>query len=51
MQLAGNTGCKKNRHLGTIVRLWAESSQLRHVSTIEKKTAILPPHVPTIWQT
>jgi len=40
-QLAGNTGRKNNannRHLGTIVQLCrAESSQLRHVSTMEKK--------------
>jgi len=39
--LAENTGRKKvakNRHLGTITQLcWAISSQLRHVSTIEKK--------------
>jgi len=39
-QLAENTGRQKlhkNRHLGTIVQLWrAESSQLRHVSTIGK---------------
>ena len=41
MRLAGNTGCKndaKNRHLCTITQLWrAESSQLRHVSTIGKR--------------
>jgi len=42
-RLAGNTGCKndakKNRHLTTIAQLrWAVSSQLRHVSTIGKKT-------------
>jgi len=31
---------QKNRHLGTIAQLcWAESSQLRHVLTIGKKTA------------
>ena len=40
MWLAGNIGRKndaKIRHLGTIVQLcWAEFSQLRHVSTIEK---------------
>jgi len=39
-RLAGNTGCKndaKNRHLSTIAQLYrAESSQLRHVSTIRK---------------
>ena len=36
--LAANTG-RKNRHLGTIAQLcWAISSQLRHVSTIGKKT-------------
>jgi len=39
--LAGNTGRKndaKNRHLGTIAQLCdAESSRLRHVSTIGKK--------------
>ena len=39
--LAENTGCKKspkNRHLGTVTQLHrAISSQLRHVSTIEKK--------------
>jgi len=35
--LAENTG-RKNRHFGTIVQLCrAVSSQLRHVSTIEKK--------------
>ena len=35
--LAGNTG-RKNRHFGTIARLCrAISSELRHVSTIEKK--------------
>ena len=31
---------------------WAISSQLRHISTIGKKTyqaAICPPHVPTMW--
>jgi len=55
MWLAENTGRKKvtkNRHLGTIAWLCrAISSQLRHVSTIGKKTcwaAISPPHVPTI---
>ena len=41
-QLTANTGCKKvakNRHLGSIAQLrLAISSQLRHVSTIEKKT-------------
>ena len=40
-RLAGNTGRKKvakNRHRGTIAQLCrAISSQLRHVSTIEKK--------------
>jgi len=40
-RLAGNAGCKnspKNRRLGTIAQLCrAISSQLRHVSTIEKK--------------
>jgi len=40
-RLAGNTGRKndaKNRHSGTIAqRCRAESSQLRHVSTIGKK--------------
>jgi len=40
-RLAGNTGRKKvtkNRRLGTIAQLCrATSSQLRHVSTIEKK--------------
>jgi len=40
-RLAGNTGRKndaKNRRLGTIAQLCpAESSQLRHVSTIGKK--------------
>jgi len=45
-QLAGNAGPKKppeNRHLGTIAQLClAISSQLRHVSTIGKKTAISP---------
>ena len=39
-RLAGNTGSKndaKNRHLGTIAQLCrAESSQLRHVSTMGK---------------
>jgi len=42
MQLTENTGRKKvakNRHLGTIAQLCqAISSQLRHVSTIGKKT-------------
>jgi len=41
-RLAANTGHKKvakNRHLGTIAQLRrAISSQLRHVSTIGKKT-------------
>jgi len=41
MWLAENIGCKKvakNRHQGTIAQLYrAISSQLRHVSTIEKK--------------
>ena len=41
-QLAENTGRKKvdkNRHLGTIAQLcWTIYSQLRHVSTIGKKT-------------
>jgi len=38
MLLAENTG-RKNRHFGTIAQLcWAASSQLRHVSTIGKKT-------------
>ena len=41
-RLAGNTGRKevaKNRHLGTIAQLRrAISSQIRHVSTIGKKT-------------
>jgi len=40
MRLAENTGLKKSpkiRHLGTIVQLCrAVSSQLRHVSAIEK---------------
>ena len=40
--LAENTGCKndsKNRHLGTIAQLCrAMSSQLRHVSTMGKKS-------------
>jgi len=40
-RLAGNAGCKndaKNSHLGTMTQFWrAESSQLRHVSTIGKK--------------
>jgi len=36
-RLAANTG-RKNRHFGTIAQLRrAVSSQLRHVSTIEKK--------------
>jgi len=36
-RLAGNAG-RKNRHLGTIARLYrAISSQLRHVLTIGKK--------------
>jgi len=42
MRLAENTGCKKvakNRHVGTIAQICrAVSSQLRHVSTIGKKT-------------
>ena len=42
MRLAENTGrqkVSKNRHLGTITQLYrAISSQLRHVSTIGKKT-------------
>ena len=42
----------KNRHLRTIVQLCrAISSQLRHVSTIGKKTCettICPPYVPNI---
>jgi len=42
MRLAENTGRKnvaKNRHLGTIARLCrAISSQLRHASTIRKKS-------------
>jgi len=41
-RLAGNTGRKndvKNRHLGTIAQICrAESSQLRHVSTIGKSS-------------
>jgi len=38
MRLAGNTGRKK-RHLATIAQLRrAISSQLRHVSTIGKKS-------------
>jgi len=41
MRLAGNTGRKndaKSRHLRTIAQIcWAESSQLRHISTIGKK--------------
>jgi len=41
-RLAGNTGRKnnaENRHLHTIAQLcWAESLQLRHLSTIGKKT-------------
>ena len=40
MRLAENTGRKKvakNRHLGTIAQLCrAVSSQLRHISTVEK---------------
>jgi len=37
MRLAENTG-RKNRHFGTIAQICqAVSSQLRHVSTIEKK--------------
>ena len=44
MRLAGNTGCKndaKSRHLRTIAQLCrAESSQLRHVSTIRKKNLL-----------
>jgi len=54
-RLAENTGRKndaKNRHLGTIVQLYrAISSQLRHVSTIDKKTcqaAVSSPHDLTI---
>ena len=43
-RLAGNAGSKndaKNRHLGTIVQLCrAESSQLRHESTIGKKNLL-----------
>ena len=43
LRLAGNAGPKKlpkNRHLGTIAQICrAISSQLRHVSTIGKKTA------------
>jgi len=43
-RLAGNTGRKKdaeNWHLGTIPQLcWAESLQLRHVSTIGKKNLL-----------
>ena len=36
-QLAENTGCKKNRHFGTIAQLCrAIPSELRHVSTIGK---------------
>jgi len=53
-RLTANTGRKKvakNRHLGTIAQLrCAISSQLRHLSTIGKKTcqaAIPPPHVLT----
>ena len=46
--LAGNTGRKndaKNRHLRTIAQLCrAISSQLRHVSTIEKKLVKQHPH-------
>jgi len=42
MRLAENTGRKKvaiNRHLGTIAQLCrAISLQLRHISTIRKKT-------------
>jgi len=42
MRLAENTGHKKvakNRQLGTIAQLCrAISSQLRHISTIRKKT-------------
>ena len=41
-RLAENTGCKKvtrNRHMGTIAQLCrAISSQLRHISSIGKKT-------------
>jgi len=41
LQLGENTGSKKvvkNRHLGTTAQCcWAISSQLRHISTIEKK--------------
>jgi len=36
----------KNRHLGTIAQLrWAISSQLRHVSTIGKKTLVKQQYV------
>jgi len=42
VQLAGNVGPKKlpkSRHLGTITQIcWAISLQLRHISTIRKKT-------------
>jgi len=44
----------KTRRLGIIAQLCpAISSQLRHVSTIEKKcqAAISPPRVPTMWWT
>ena len=42
-RLAANTG-HKNHHLGTIAQLCrAISSQLRHVSTIGKKLAAIPP--------
>jgi len=52
MPLAGNTGRKndaKNRHLLTTAQVcWAVSSQLRHVSTIEKNffNINISPHVP-----
>jgi len=57
-RLAENAGPKKSPkigHLGTIVQLCrAISSQLRHISTIGKKTyktAIYPTRDPTIWWT
>jgi len=55
-RLAGNTGRKNdanNRHLRTIAQLYrAESSQLRHLSTIRKlvkQQCLLHIHVCTIW--
>jgi len=58
-QLAKNAGPEKSpkiRHLGTIAQLClAESSQLRHVSTIGEKLVkqqyVLHAHLLTIWRT